>query len=105
MFQSQVQSVENQTLGLFYFNVVDEFIFSVQVYTCNILGGMFLNGAIPLFYELGAESAFPVSEGVVGGFLTWLNNVFGIIFLFMLQIPGIGWYQTKIRLLFTVNFV
>ncbi|XP_061174557.1 solute carrier family 49 member 4 homolog [Saccostrea echinata] len=63
---------------------------TVQVYISNIMGGMFLNGAIPLFYELGAESAFPVSEGVIGGFLTWLNNMFGILFLFMLQIPGIG---------------
>jgi FLVCR family MFS transporter len=75
-------------------------IFSVQVYASNIIGGMCLNGAIPLFYELGAESAFPVSEGVVGGFLTWLNNVFGIIFLFMLQIPGIGWCQSKVKMLF-----
>jgi hypothetical protein len=64
---------------------------------------MCLNGAIPLFYELGAESAFPVSEGVVGGFLTWLNNVFGIIFLFMLQIPGIGWCHSKIRMLFKIK--
>ncbi|XP_034303356.2 solute carrier family 49 member 4 homolog isoform X2 [Magallana gigas] len=63
---------------------------TTQVYISNIVGGMSLNGAIPLFYELGAESAFPVSEGVVGGFLTWLNNLCGVMFLFMLQIPNIG---------------
>lgn len=62
------------------------------MYISNIVGGMSLNGAIPLFYELGAESAFPVSEGVVGGFLTWLNNLCGVMFLFMLQIPNIGEY-------------
>lgn len=68
------------------------FCLAAQVYISNIVGGMSLNGAIPLFYELGAESAFPVSEGVVGGFLTWLNNLCGVMFLFMLQIPNIGEY-------------
>lgn len=68
------------------------FCLTAQVYISNIVGGMSLNGAIPLFYELGAESAFPVSEGVVGGFLTWLNNLCGVMFLFMLQIPNIGEY-------------
>ncbi|XP_061174522.1 solute carrier family 49 member 4 homolog [Saccostrea echinata] len=63
---------------------------TAQVYTSTILGGMFLSGTVPLFYELGAESTFPVSEGVTGGFLTWLNNLFGILFFFMLQIPDIG---------------
>lgn len=68
------------------------FCLTAQVYISNIVGGMSLNGAIPLFYELGAESGFPVSEGVVGGFLTWLNNLCGVMFLFMLQIPNIGEY-------------
>lgn len=79
------QEVQNE-------NCYVNFSFAAQVYISNIIGGMSLNGAIPLFYELGAESAYPVSEGVTGGFLTWLNNLFGIMFLFMLQIPNIGWY-------------
>ncbi|KAK3106048.1 hypothetical protein FSP39_011651 [Pinctada imbricata] len=63
---------------------------SVQIYAACILGGMFLNGTIPLFYELCSETAYPVSEGVVGGFITLLNNLFGIMFLLALLIPGIG---------------
>lgn len=74
------------------FTTVSGICLAAQVYISNIVGGMSLNGAIPLFYELGAESAFPVSEGVVGGFLTWLNNLCGVMFLFMLQIPNIGEY-------------
>ncbi|XP_061172398.1 solute carrier family 49 member 4 homolog [Saccostrea echinata] len=65
-------------------------ISTIQVYLSSILGGMFLCGTLPLFYELGAESAFPVSEGVTGGFLTWLNNIVGILFLLLPQIPDIG---------------
>ncbi|KAK3105810.1 hypothetical protein FSP39_006209 [Pinctada imbricata] len=63
---------------------------SVQIYAACILGGMFLNGTIPLFYELCSETAYPVSEGVVGGFITIFNNLFGIVFLLVLLIPGIG---------------
>lgn len=75
-----------------FYDILRHLSIAAQVYISNIVGGMSLNGAIPLFYELGAESAFPVSEGVIGGFLTWLNNLFGIMFLFMLQIPNIGEY-------------
>ncbi|XP_069113459.1 solute carrier family 49 member 4 homolog isoform X2 [Argopecten irradians] len=63
---------------------------TVQLYASSIMGGMFLNGAIPLFYELACEAAYPVSEGLAGGFMTWLNNLFGIMFLMALLIPGIG---------------
>ncbi|XP_021361904.1 disrupted in renal carcinoma protein 2 homolog isoform X2 [Mizuhopecten yessoensis] len=62
----------------------------VQLYASSIMGGMFLNGCIPLFYELACEASYPVSEGLAGGFMTWLNNLFGILFLLALLIPGIG---------------
>ncbi|XP_033733340.1 solute carrier family 49 member 4 homolog isoform X2 [Pecten maximus] len=63
---------------------------TVQLYASSIMGGMFLNGTIPLFYELACEASYPVSEGLAGGFMTWLNNLFGIMFLMALLIPGIG---------------
>ncbi|XP_061174513.1 solute carrier family 49 member 4 homolog [Saccostrea echinata] len=61
-----------------------------QVYVSIIFGGMFFNGFTPLLYELGAEAAFPVSEGVACGFLTCLSSAIGILYLLLLQIPDIG---------------
>lgn len=63
---------------------------TVQLYSSSILAGMFVNGGIALFYELCAETSYPVAEGVTGAFLTILNNVSGTVLLFVLQIPGIG---------------
>ncbi|KAJ8316689.1 hypothetical protein KUTeg_005760 [Tegillarca granosa] len=65
-------------------------LFILYLYCSCILGGMFLNGSIPLFYELACETSYPVAEGITGGFLTLFNNLFGIIFLLVLLIPGIG---------------
>ncbi|KAL3836655.1 hypothetical protein ACJMK2_022077, partial [Sinanodonta woodiana] len=61
----------------------------VSLYASCILSFVFVNGGIPLFYEMSCEASYPVAEGVTGGFLTLANNLFGIMFLFMLLIPGI----------------
>ncbi|KAK3106396.1 hypothetical protein FSP39_019110 [Pinctada imbricata] len=61
-----------------------------QVYAACIISGMCLTGTIPLFYELCSEVAYPVSEGVAGGFITLFHGLFGFIFLLILLIPGIG---------------
>ena len=50
----------------------------------------FVNGSIPLLYELACEASYPVAEGVTGGFVTLLTNVVGMFFLFALLIPDIG---------------
>ncbi|CAG2219534.1 DIRC2 [Mytilus edulis] len=63
---------------------------TVQLYSSSILAGMFVNGGIALFYELCAETSYPVAEGVTGAFLTILNSTSGTVLLFVLQIPGIG---------------
>ncbi|CAC5412617.1 DIRC2 [Mytilus coruscus] len=62
----------------------------VQIYISCIIGCIFLNGGIPLFYELSCEVSYPIAEGITGAFLTLLNNTFGVIFLLALQIPNIG---------------
>ena len=41
----------------------------------------------PLFYEMGVETAFPIAEGLSMGVLTFLTNIFSLIFL---ALPGIG---------------
>lgn len=65
-------------------------ISKVQIYISTIIGGMLINGSLPLVFEMGSELAFPVSEGIVGGLLTCLINLSGIIFLLVLLIPDIG---------------
>ncbi|VDI56415.1 MFS transporter, FLVCR family, disrupted in renal carcinoma protein 2 [Mytilus galloprovincialis] len=62
----------------------------VQIYISCIIGCIFLNGGIPLFYELSCEVSYPIAEGITGAFLTLLNNSFGVMFLLALQIPNIG---------------
>jgi MFS transporter, FLVCR family, disrupted in renal carcinoma protein 2 len=41
----------------------------------------------PIFYEMGVETAFPIAEGTSMGVLTFLTNIFSLIFL---GLPGIG---------------
>lgn len=65
-------------------------IFLAQLYISSIAGGIFLNGTIPLFYELSCETSYPIAEGITGAFSTMLDSIFGVLFLFVLQIPNIG---------------
>ncbi|KAH3776944.1 solute carrier family 49 member 4 homolog [Dreissena polymorpha] len=61
-----------------------------QLYAAGILLGVCVNGTTPLFYEMCAEASYPVAEGVTGGLFTAVNCVFGIVFLSLLSVPGIG---------------
>ncbi|VDI58584.1 MFS transporter, FLVCR family, disrupted in renal carcinoma protein 2 [Mytilus galloprovincialis] len=63
---------------------------TAQLYISSIAGGIFLNGTIPLFYELSCETSYPIAEGITGAFSTMLDSIFGVLFLFVLQIPNIG---------------
>ena len=56
----------------------------------SILGGLLVNGTIPLFYELGVESAYPIAEGLTTSVLTLINNFWCLVFLFVPSIPGLG---------------
>ncbi|XP_071103141.1 solute carrier family 49 member 4 homolog [Haliotis cracherodii] len=62
----------------------------VSLYLSCIMMGVFINGSVPLFYELGCEASYPVAEGVTAGVLTIANNLTGVFFLSVLQIPRIG---------------
>eukprot|EP00794_Sanderia_malayensis_P018065 gene18065-19874_t len=59
-------------------------------YLMSVLGGLCLNGAIPLFFELSVESSYPVAEGVNTGFMTFSNNIYCLIFLSLPMVPGMG---------------
>ncbi|XP_055860563.1 solute carrier family 49 member 4-like isoform X2 [Biomphalaria glabrata] len=60
------------------------------LYISVIGGNTLVNSAVPLIYELGCELAYPTSEGAANGFLTYLNNVGGLIFLAVFLIPNVG---------------
>ena len=65
------------------------FISTWQLYTSATVGSAFAFCLAPLFFEYTAELAYPVPEGVVGGFLTCFNNLVGMVFLCLFFVPGI----------------
>ncbi len=63
---------------------------SATLYAASILGGLFLNGTVALFYELGVETTFPIAEGLTTGVMTTMNNLGCVVFLILPEIPGLG---------------
>ncbi len=61
-----------------------------QLYASTILASSLTYSASPIFFEFCVEIVYPVPEGIVGGFLTCLYNICGMIFLFLFYIPDIG---------------
>ncbi|XP_076455678.1 solute carrier family 49 member 4-like [Babylonia areolata] len=59
-------------------------------YVTIITGITALNAAVPLMFELSCELSYPVGEGTTNVILTIVNNIFGLIFLLLMMIPGIG---------------
>ena len=78
---------------VFYLKVLTKMFFYLpfslwQLYVSSVSGASFAFTLAPLFFEYTAELAYPVPEGVVGGFLTCFNNLIGMIFLSIFFIPG-----------------
>ncbi len=44
----------------------------------------------PVFFELAAEINYPVAEGTSHGFITWLCNLIGMVFLLVVMVPSIN---------------
>jgi len=59
-------------------------------YLTSVIGGLCLNGSIPLFFELAVESSYPVAEGINTGAMTLSNNIYCLIFLSLPLIPKVG---------------
>ena len=62
----------------------------VVLFVTSILGGLFVNGTIPLFFELAVESTYPVAEGITSGFLTFSNNFLQVVFYIFPMLPKFG---------------
>jgi len=52
-----------------------------MLYLAVILGGLCINGTIPLFYELAVETTYPIAEGSTTGFLVLIQNLIQSVFL------------------------
>lgn len=59
----------------------------VQLFISVIIGSSFNYACSPLFFELAVELSYPVSEGLVGAFLTMSWNIVAAIFLLTMQTP------------------
>lgn len=63
---------------------------TVQLYAAGILQGLFNNGAVPLYYELGIEATYPVAEICVATIMTFVYNLIPLLFLIIFFIPNVG---------------
>lgn len=56
-----------------------------------MIGGAAFNfAAIPLFFEVAVDLAFPVPEIMVSGIITAADNIVSILFLLVFFIPDVG---------------
>lgn len=60
----------------------------LALYVTSIVGTILINCTIPLFFEMGVESVFPVAEGLTTTTLTTMNSVGCFLFLAVLSLPG-----------------
>ncbi|CAH2305014.1 disrupted in renal carcinoma 2 [Pelobates cultripes] len=68
----------------FLSNVTHLPLTAATLYTSCILVGVFLNGTVPIFFELLVETVYPIPEGIACGLVTFLSNVFmGVLLLFL----------------------
>ncbi|XP_052807462.1 solute carrier family 49 member 4 homolog isoform X2 [Mya arenaria] len=62
-----------------------------SMYVSSVLIGVFINGAVPLCFEITCETSYPVAEGVSGGAFTLLTNLVGVGFFCILLIKNISY--------------
>eukprot|EP00055_Hartaetosiga_balthica_P013137 m.66087 g.66087 ORF g.66087 m.66087 type:complete len:500 (-) comp8179_c0_seq1:269-1768(-) len=61
------------------------------IYVSIILAGLSINGTIPIFYEAVVEATYPINEGTTVTTMIMINNLCGFIFLFLPDVPHIGY--------------
>ena len=71
-----------------YPNII--FIFAAGYYISVILSYTLITTSMPLFMEITCETAYPIGEGVTGGFLCMMSNLGAAIVLAFSQIQSLG---------------
>ncbi|KAL4237806.1 Solute carrier 49 member 4 [Mactra antiquata] len=89
--------------------MINEFIPSstVMVGVAIALLGVFMNGVFALSYEVACETAYPIHEGVIGTWLTFILNLVSVLFLMIQMIPNIGieWMTWTLLGTFVFGFI
>lgn len=62
----------------------------LSVYVFLLLGNSFVVSTSPLLMEFGVEKLYPISEGMIGGWLNIWYNIISVLFLGLFDIPDIG---------------
>merc|ERR1712088_163861 len=65
-------------------------VLQASVYVFLLLGNSFVVSTSPLLFEFGVEKLYPISEGMIGGWLNIWYNIISVIFLGIFTIPHIG---------------
>ena len=74
------------------------------LYTTCIVQGFFLNGAIPLYFELAMESTYPITETMTSGIMNLTYNIIPLFFVLVFLIPNVGEFSSKL-LVYPVQMV
>jgi len=64
--------------------------FKLCLYLLLLPGTSLALASSPITFELSVETCFPVSEGVIGGWMTGWFNCLGVVFFLVFLIPHIG---------------
>ena len=72
-----------------------------QLYASVIAGTSFNFACVPLFFEYTVELAYPVTEGLVGGYMTVFNNAVGFVFLCVFFVKDISYVWINYVILFS----
>merc|ERR1719317_595802 len=65
-------------------------VLQALVYLFLLLGNSCVVSTSPLLMEFGVEKLYPISEGMIGGWLNIWYNIISVIFLGLFDIPHIG---------------
>jgi len=65
-------------------------VLKLMVYLFLLLGNSCVVSTSPLLMEFGVEKLYPISEGMIGGWLNIWYNIISVIFLGLFDIPHIG---------------
>ncbi|XP_013390186.1 disrupted in renal carcinoma protein 2 homolog isoform X1 [Lingula anatina] len=62
----------------------------VSLYASAILSGLFINGLVPLLYEMACEATYPIDESIPCTIMTVANTIICSVFLLVFQFPNVG---------------
>lgn len=61
-----------------------------SLYVSFVVGTIFMNASLPLFYELACDSCYPTPETLANGILNAMSSLASMAFLGILMAPGVG---------------